>query len=63
MILRAIVWAARVLLCLLTLVLLVPTILKVGYGTMRIFAGALRTYWRGWWQLHRARRRYEYKHR
>ena len=57
------VWAATGVICFLTLVLLVPTILKVGYGTMKIFAGASRTYWRGWWQLQKARRRYEHKYR
>ncbi len=61
MISKAIVWAARVLLCFLTLVLLLPTLFKVGYGTMKIFAGAVRAHWRGQRQLRRARRRYEHK--
>ncbi len=63
MISKAIVWAARVVLCLLILVLLLPTILKVGYGTMKIFAGATRAHWRGQRQLRRARRSYEHKSR
>ncbi len=63
MISRAIVWAARAVLCFLTLVLLLPTLAKVGYGTMKIFAGALRAHWRGQRQLRRARRSYEYRHR
>jgi hypothetical protein len=56
MISKGIVWAARVVLCFLTLVLLVPTILKVLYGTMKIFAGATRAHWRGQRQLRRAQR-------
>ncbi len=56
MISKAIVWAARVVLCLLTLVLLLPTLLKVLYGTMRIFAGAVRAHWRGRRLLRSARR-------
>ena len=56
MILRAIVWAATAVICCLTLVLLLPTLVKVGYGTMKIFVGALRAHWRGQRQLRRARR-------
>ena len=56
MISRAIIWAATVAMYLLTLVLLLPTLFKVGYGTMKIFAGAVRAHWRGQRQLRRARR-------
>ena len=50
------VWVATVVISLLTLVLLVPTLVKVGYGTMKIFAGAARAHWRGQRQLRRARK-------
>jgi hypothetical protein len=63
MISKTIVWVATGVICCLTLVLLVPTLVKVGYGTMKIFAGATRAHWRGRRQLHRARRRYEHKYR
>ncbi len=63
MILRAIVWVATGVICCLTLVLLLPTLVKVGYGTMKIFAGAVRAHWRGQRQLRRARRSYEHKYR
>ncbi len=56
MISKAIVWAATGVICCLTLMLLVPTILKVGYGTMRIFAGAVKAHWRGQRLLRSARR-------
>ena len=56
MISKGIVWVVTGVICCLILVLLVPTILKVGYGTMRIFAGALLAHWRGQRQLRRARR-------
>ncbi len=56
MILRAIVWVATGVICFLTLLLLLPTLLKVLYGTMKIFAGAARAHWRGQRQLRRARR-------
>ncbi len=63
MISKTIVWAATAVLCFLTLVLLVPTLLKVGYGTMKLFAVAVRAHWRGWWHLRRARRKYYYRNR
>ncbi len=50
------VWIVTAVMCFLTLVLLLPTLVKVGYGTMKIFAGALRAHWRGQRQLRRARR-------
>ena len=56
MISRVIIWAATVAMYLLTLVLLLPTLFKVLYGTMKIFAGALGAHWRGQRQLRRARR-------
>jgi hypothetical protein len=56
MISKAIVWVARAVLCLLTLVLLLPTLAKVGYGTMKIFAGAVKAHWRGQRLLRNARR-------
>jgi hypothetical protein len=56
MISRAIVWAATAVLCFLTLVLLLPTLFKVSYGTMKIFAGAVGAHWRGQRLLRSARR-------
>ncbi len=56
MIRRAFVWVATAVICFVTLVLLLPTLAKVGYGTMRIFAGAVRAHWRGRRLLRSARR-------
>ena len=56
MISKVIVWVATAIMCFLTLVLLLPSLFKVGYGTMKIFAGAVRAHWRGQRQLRRARR-------
>ncbi len=56
MISRAIVWVATVVMCFLTLVLLLPTLFKVLYGTTKIFAGAVRAHWRGQRLLRSARR-------
>ncbi len=50
------VWVATGILCCLTLVLLLPTLVKVGYGTMKIFASAAKAHWRGQRQLRKARR-------
>ena len=56
MISKSIVWATTAVMCFLTLVLLLPTLFKVLYGTMKIFAGAVRAHWRGRRQLRSARR-------
>ncbi len=56
MISKAIVWAATAIMCFLTLVLLLPTLLKVGYGTIKLFAVALGAHWRGRRLLRSARR-------
>ncbi len=56
MISKTIVWVATAALCFLTLVLLLPTLLKVGYGTMKLFAVAVRAHWRGRRLLRNARR-------
>ena len=54
---RVIVWVATAVISLLTLVLLLPSLFKVVYGIMKLFAVAAGAYWRGWRQLQRARRR------
>ncbi len=56
MISKVSVWAATAALCFLTLVLLLPTLFKVGYETMKLFAVAVRAHWRGQRQLRSARR-------
>ena len=53
---RVVVWVATAVISLLTLVLLLPTLFKVVYGIMKLFAVAIRSYWRGWRDLQRARR-------
>jgi len=55
---RVVVWAATAVISLLTLVLLLPSLFKVVYGIMKLFAVAVRAYWRAWRELQRARRRY-----
>ncbi len=56
MISKAIVWVATAVICCLTLMLLVPTILKVLYGTVKLIAIGVMAHWRGQRLLRSARR-------
>lgn len=50
------IWATTAIFCFLTLVLLLPTLLKVLYGTVKLIATGVMAHWRGQRQLRRARR-------
>ena len=56
MISKTIVWVATGVICCLTLVLLLPTLFKVGYGTVKLIAIAVKAHWRGQRLLRSARR-------